>query len=248
MPVPKPASKRMTSTWDHVVISIKLALKNYEQIAILFLLPSLFLILGAHYFGDPFIRKNKLVLNFSLSNQQEIGMILMAVWLLISIVNYAPAIYLRLKAVETNTSPSLTECYREGTKLFKRVWLSQIISWVIILAGVILLIVPGIIFFRRYILSPYYAAKYPQLKLAQVFRRSADQSRPFAGYIYATFGIMILIDLVLSDLLGAFTLSQVAYYILSYGILFLPSLRFVEILKASAHSVNKGRTESRQIV
>ena len=229
----KPTLTQMTSSWDNVVPSITLAIKNYEQIAILFLLPSLFLILGSHFLGDPFIQKSKLVLNAHLNTQQEIGLILVVVWLLLSIINYPPAIYFRLKAVETDKSPSLTDCYRNGLKLFGRVWLSQIISWIIILVGIILLIIPGVVFFRRYILSPYYAAKYPNLKLVEIFRRSANQSKPFANYIYSTFVIIILINFVLSDILGPFTLGQVAAYILSYTVLFLPSLRFSEILKAS---------------
>ena len=234
MPAPLQARSLATSSWELVVPSIKLALKNYEQIAILFFLPSLFIILGTFYFGDPFIHNNKLIFDVHLNSRQEIGVVLIAVWFILSIFNDAPSIYFRLKVAESNAVPSLTECYRNGIKLFVRVWLSQIITWVFIAIGLILFIVPGVILFRRYILSPYYAAKYPRLHLAQVFRKSAGQSRAFAAYVYSTFGVIILINLALSVIFGSFAFGEIVYYILTYGILFLPALRFVEIVKASS--------------
>jgi hypothetical protein len=66
---------------------------------------------------------------------------------------------------------------------------------VIVLVGLILLIVPGLIFLRRYYLAPY-AMIDKNLSIGEALNKSAELSKLNTGAVWGLFGVMLLIGLI----------------------------------------------------
>ena len=224
---------KATPSWSLLGPSYRLAIKNYEAIAILFFIPTLLQILGGFYVGSILsINKNHPSIHFSrFSTHSEIGLLLLLLWLIISIINYPPAIYFRLQAVTSEKIPSIADCYRQGFKVFYKVLLSELAFLLIVTIGLVLLILPGVLLFRRYVLVPYYAAQNPSLSLPQIFKLSAEQSAPFMFYIYGTFLVILAVSLVAETAFGNFVIGSVITTLITYSVLFLPVMRYLEISK-----------------
>ena len=73
--------------------SYKMAFKTYEQIALLYLLPTLFYVLGLSYIGR--IQDGTIYL----SHHLIIGASLLLVWVIMSIANMPATLYLRVHAL-----------------------------------------------------------------------------------------------------------------------------------------------------
>ena len=216
--------EKAKSSWLLVPISYRLALKNYEQILILFFLPTLIFILATLYFGNTLSVVQK---NFT--TRQLIGFGLALVWLILSLFNYPASTYFRLRAAQNQTPPSIGDCYREGLKVFWKVLVTEIVFWILVLVGLALLIVPGVIIFRRYCFANFYSVDHPELSLRKIFHQSAETTASFVYHIYGTFGVMILFELVASILFGTSVFGYLLLYLTGYSVLFLPALRYLEI-------------------
>jgi uncharacterized membrane protein len=108
-----------------------------------------------------------------------------------------------------------------------------------VVGGLILLIVPGFIMLRRYLLSGYYLVD-QNLSIREAMRRSAASSKPAAGYIWGIVGVQALFSVgsailgLLPGGIGAFVADAVILLVC-----FLPALRYVELrdnLQAPAHT------------
>ena len=98
----------------------------------------------------------------------------------------------------------------------------------VILGGFILLIIPGLIFLRRYFLSPYVLLD-KKVGIREAMKRSADISKPHSGSVWGVIGLMFLIGLIgILPWIGwliAFVLG------LFYSV--APALRYQELKKLS---------------
>jgi hypothetical protein len=70
-----------------------------------------------------------------------------------------------------------------------------VVTGVIVVVGLFLLIVPGLIFLRRYFLAPYVMID-KNLSISDSLSRSAEISRANTGAIWGVFGVMALIALI----------------------------------------------------
>lgn len=206
--------------------SVRLARDNYEQIAILYFIPSLLPLLAYYYLGTT---SYSTLSKLSFHGHQWVGVFLLILWLLISIINLGPTIYFRLHASKDKNAPSVGECYKEGLILLPRVWATTILAYVSIAIGLVLLVVPGILFFRKYILTPYYAADNPNLPIREVFKLSSFQSKSFSYTIYTTYVSLIIIYLVLELIAGGNVFTEILSIVIGYLFIFIPALRYNEI-------------------
>jgi len=221
----------IVGSWQLVPISIRIAFHNYEQILFLFFIPALISVLSFNYLGSSFDTAK-----ISFTPHQMIGVYILSISLVISFINFPASIYFRVQTVKYNKNLTIATCYRKGYKLFVKVWLVEIVTYFLIIVGMIALIVPGVIFFRRYWLSPYYAVDNSNLSIKEILKKSASESKDQAYNIYATGGLVILISLFLSLIFGSSTIGMVFVYLLGYGILFLPVLRYSAMTPKKAKS------------
>jgi len=70
-----------------------------------------------------------------------------------------------------------------------------IVTGLIVIAGLILLIVPGLIFLRRYFLASYVMID-KNLSIGDSLKRSAELSGTNTGAIWGVLGVMLLISLI----------------------------------------------------
>jgi len=218
-------NKKLISTWKLIPNSYRIALKNYEQILILLFIPSLILVLSQIFI-------TRIIDNPKLNNTDNyvIVITLIIIWLIASIINYPASIYLRLHANTESKSPSIKECYVNGFKQYKKVMLSLIILWVAVIIGLALLIIPGILIFRRYCFVSYVAIENPKLSIKDIFKRCSEITKPYIYYIYGTFGVLILAQLVSSLLFGYSLIGIILVYLVNYFFIFVPPLRYNEII------------------
>ncbi len=212
-------------TLNLVPISSKLAIKIYEEIAILYLIPALILLLAFNYIGN---YSYKSINNFSFNGNEIVGLVLALLWLVISAINIGPTIYLRLHASRDENVPKIVDCYKNGLRLSPRILLTFILLYVTVAIGLILLIFPGIILLRKYFLAPYYAADNPDLSLIEVFKISSTQSKSFRNAIYSTLALLILIGLMF-DIFNSNVFTKLITTIIDYLFIFIPALRYNEI-------------------
>jgi len=230
LPVKDNSSKSTTtSSWDFLAKSVRIALKNYEQIFILFLLPSLFYVLAMIYLESKKISFSHL----HLTNHQLIGAGSFGIWLIFSIINFTPSLYFRLEAAKHYVAPSIKECYQNGFKVFFKVLFTMILSSLLIGVGLLAFLVPGVLFFRRYWLAPYFALDNPDLTIMEIMAKSANETKYLSGYIFSTAGVMILVSLVISYffalLTAASAVGSVLSFVFGYSVLFLPALRYLDL-------------------
>lgn len=222
----------LSSSWSLLARSYKLSIKYYEQIAILLFIPALFNILGSVLVGKINLH------NLSLDPRQITGFVLIFIWLIATIVNF-PAINLfKVRVVRENKDLSLKDLYRGSWSIFIKVWLTTLTSYILILIGLVLFIVPGILIFRRFYLSPFYAVENKDLSIKQILAKSAKQSQDYAYYVYGTAGVVLLVNLLLVLIFGNVAIGGIFLAILGYSVLFLPVLRYVEIAAANSSKLS----------
>jgi len=147
----------------------------------------------------------------------------------------APAAYLTQLMSVQNKKIDFTKAIKESMHYFWRLIGLAICVGVVVGIGFILLIVPGLIMLRRYILSPYYLLD-RDMKIFDAMRASAAESKQFSGAIWGLIGVEILISLasaVISILLGP--LSAVGFLVY-YTYYCAPAIRYLEIKRASKPS------------
>lgn len=104
-----------------------------------------------------------------------------------------------------------------------------IVRGIIILVGLVLLIVPGLFMWRRYMLAPYYLID-KNLSIDEALKRSASETKPFSNAIWGMIGVyLVLIFLGIIPLIGGLIGSVASIvYCCAQG------LRYLQIQKARA--------------
>jgi uncharacterized membrane protein len=120
------------------------------------------------------------------------------------------------------------EALRTGLKFVWRYLGYSIVFGLLIIGGFILLIVPGLIVIRRYLLAGYFLVD-KDLSIGEAMKQSAELSKQYSGAVWGMIGVIVLIN-VLSIVP---VLGQIASFVLSILYTFAPAVRYHEIVKAA---------------
>jgi hypothetical protein len=147
--------------------------------------------------------------------------------LIASVVLYTMSVKLQLSVAQGKkpTMGSLWEFARDNT--FKMIGLGIVVS-VVITLGLLALIVPGLIFIRRYVLSPFVMAD-NNLSIIEAMKKSADLTKPYSGAVWGVIGVSILLSLV--SVFGAVGAISSAILAVLYSV--APALRYEELKRLS---------------
>lgn len=122
---------------------------------------------------------------------------------------------------------SFDEAIRQGLPFVWRMLGLTLLTGLIIVAGLILLIVPGVFAFQRLLLAPYFLID-KNIGVIESIKRSARAAnrQPTAGAVWGLVGVIILIGLsqVLPFVGGAI------YMIISILFLCAPAVRYLEVV------------------
>lgn len=226
----KPQPKPLAPSWDLVGPSWRLLRDNFELVIFLFILPSLLLVLGGLLLGE-----TKDLHHLSdITSRQRVGLALMGLSLLWSILNFAPAIYFRLK-VTAGKAVGLGTCYRQGLRYFWRLVGLNLFLLGLLFLGFLLFIVPGIIllilFINRYYLAWYYLVD-RDLGIRGALATSQRETAAYVGNIWGVIGVQLSFSLVASTISAVSRLGSVVAIFIQLICLFLPALRYKEIKAA----------------
>lgn len=216
----------MTPSWGLVRPSFELVRQNWEIIAYLFLLPALLYTLGTVLLGSPGHAHSIA----ELTSKQKLGLVSIGLGGLWSFINSAASFYFRSQ-VGAGHEVTLGACYRHSWKCFWRVWGVNILVGLTVLVGLIMLIIPGLIFLRRYYLSVYYVVS-EDVGIIAAMRRSAHDSAPVSGAIWGILGVLIVFSVITSICAVLPVGGLVVGQLIGYIVLFLPALRHQEIVAA----------------
>lgn len=215
---PTPPIKQ-TGSWRFFPVSTRLWIQNYDVAIALLMLPVLVLVLGS-------VLANDLQ---NISNKTLAGVLLLALGGIWMVLNIPAGYYFQLQAVQGNR-PRVKECYRQSWRFVPRlIGLIGLVS-VLTFGGLLLLIFPGIIVIRRYILSPFYLLD-QDLGIREAMARSAADSKPVALYIWGIYAAYITVNIFCillfspifppyGSIIGAFVTSL---------FVFGPALRYREV-------------------
>ena len=107
----------------------------------------------------------------------------------------APALfYALLKVIQTGSAPTVNEAYRWSLAKFPKMALAALISWILILLGLVLLVIPGIILSLAFFVV-YPVAVFEKDSAIDALRRSSQLTR---GYRWDILAASIVIGLLAS--------------------------------------------------
>lgn len=208
--------RRLTPSWELVSPSFKLVRENYEAVIIIALLPALLAqyaaLVGARNQG----------LGYSL-------LLAAALW---QLINTPIAYYLQFKVVK-NQKIDTVGCYRQGFHFWPKIILFEILFAIMTIAGLMLLIIPGLIIIRRYYLTPYYIINNKKLSILAAMKKSANETRPVSGYVWGVLGVIIVYGLAASLLSRIPLVGPILATLVTVIILFIPALRWQEVSPAA---------------
>lgn len=218
-----PSFQLFKPSWE----AIKL---NLSSFLILVVLPFLYFFFGGLLMGATSTATN----TSSSLEASDVGIgvtffVYIAVGAVISVI-LAPALaYLSIKSVR-GVKVEPMEAVKAGLGYFWRYIGLSIVVGVIIVIGFLLLIVPGVIMMRRYLLSVYYLID-RDLSISEAMKQSADESKKYSGSIYGIIGVFVVTSLLsivpfIGGIVGA--VLQLMY---TCG----PAKRYDEITKLSSH-------------
>ena len=125
---------------------------------------------------------------------------------------------------------SFRDLWDIATRYWGRLFLLIISMGIIIGVGLILFIVPGLIFLRRYYLAPYFMID-QNLGVMESLRRSAAMSKPISSYIWGVIGLMVLLSVpsFFSDIGSLVSLVLLAGYSVAPAILYFEAKKVVKV-------------------
>lgn len=230
----------LTSAVDLLGKSYAVVRKNLNVYALVYTIPAALVIAGViqliadnqkngwdwgHTFGSSFFGSN---INAS-SSVETASTILYAVLLLGSIVSYLLAVVLNLRASE-GKSPSLRSLWDEVTQGW--LWAKLIglgaLTILIMIVGIVLLIIPFVIFLWRLFLAPYVLID-QKTKVFDALSISWNMTKGYAWPIYSIvlFSIVLSITNVVPIVGGLIAFGLATAYAAA------PALRYQEIKKQS---------------
>jgi uncharacterized membrane protein len=148
--------------------------------------------------------------------------------------------YLQVSAAK-NKIVGTADLYRKSWRYLGRLLGFTILFAAMLIIGFILLIVPGFIVLRRYILTSYYIVD-KDLPIGQAMKLSAAQTKPVHGYLWGTLGVYLVLSLAASLFSLIFVFIPGATVIVTTLLVpfyyFLLVLRYTEITNNSKITVD----------
>lgn len=194
-------SVQATSSWDFLPVSMKLGWKQAYSLLWLALIPAILTEVGMSQINAAVRANPGQTAQHALQSIPEIFLIVLAVGGFWRLAVTPAALVLGYKAVRGSDDHPWAY-FKDSWHYFWRLWGLEIAISLVILAGLIALIVPGLIFARRYILAPYFLIE-NDCGIFKAMELSAKAGKPFAGYIWGSFGVLIVVSLVAS-VIGSF--------------------------------------------
>ena len=146
---------------------------------------------------------------------------------------FAPAlVYTQLRILKGD-SVTFSEAARQGFSFFWRLIGLYILTGLIVLGGLILFIIPGLIFIRRYCLAPYYLID-QNLSIRESLRRSAAGTKPVSGFIWGVIAVELVISLAGSIVSTMTFVGVILGTIITFFYSFALPLRYLELEHAAS--------------
>lgn len=225
------SAQQPTPSWDFLLPSMKLAWGQAYSLLWLALIPAILTEVGASQLNAVIRTNPTQTVQHALHSVPEVFLIVLAIGGFWRLIVTPASLVLGYKAVRGGDDHPWTY-FKDSWHYFWRLWGLEIVVGLVILAGLIALIVPGLIFARRYILSPYFLIE-NDCGIFEAMRLSSKKGKPFAGYIWGSFGVMFVVTLSAS-IVGSFDYIGVLIGpIISLIYFFGFSLRQQEISKLS---------------
>lgn len=122
---------------------------------------------------------------------------------------------------------SLSSLWTEAKPVVLRLFGLSILIGLIVFAGILLLIVPGLIAIRRYFLAPYFLVD-KKMSIGAALKESAKASKPHSGAVWGVIGVAILLSLTgIVPVIGG-----LISFVLGVAYSVAPAIRYLEIQKA----------------
>lgn len=211
--------RELTPSWSLVRPSVELVKENYETVLIVVLLPALLTDFGS----------------LTLANSQLTGLTIIGIGVFWRLINLPVSYYLQTKAA-SGKSPTLAECYRRGLPFGLKIIAFEIFFFIITVIGLILLIVPGLIIFRRYYLTPFYIVK-SGLPIDAAMHASAEDTRPVSGFVWGTVGVIVAFSFLALFVSLIRYLGPILAALVSLIYFFGPALRWREISRSAGRTL-----------
>ncbi len=155
------------------------------------------------------------------------GILIALIGLAIGLIVQAMLAVAELESAQGQTL-TLGKVWERARPLVLRLFGLSVVTGLIVFAGLILLIVPGMIFIRRYLLAPYYMID-RDVSISEALKLSAADSKKFAGAIWGLIGVTLLIALTgIVPVVGG-----LISFVLGLMYSVAPALRYQEIKQAS---------------
>ncbi len=222
--------RTLTSSWDLVSPSISLVRENIWQTMYLSFLPALLVTVSLVLLlpGLMQIAENPVVTP-TLDGQFQAGSLLMFVAVLWSILAAPGWILFQVNAIQGEIL-STSRAFKLGIKEFIPFVLLSTMSIILIATGLLLFIIPGLFLIRGFYLAPYYLMD-KNLSPLTALKQSYQDSKPVAGWIWATIGVTMIISLAGSFVSAIPVIGYLLRQALNYVYIFAPGLRYGEIAK-----------------
>ncbi len=121
------------------------------------------------------------------------------------------------------------ESYRHGIRFLPRLFGLAILTGIAVGVGLLLLIIPGIIAFRRYILAPYFLVD-NDIGIREAMQLSAATTKPVKGYVWSTLAVLLVFATFSWLLENHIPVYGGVVAVLITGLyIFIPALRYKEI-------------------
>jgi hypothetical protein len=218
------APNELVPTWDLIDPNYSLVRKHYVILLYLYLLPGMVALLGTTMLGSPKAVNGTL----ELTSTQITGLVIALCAIVWQLINSGPSLYFQLRAVRGKTT-TLREIYRGGLPYSWRAIKYYLCFGVGAFVGLLLFILPGLIFVRRYMLGTYYLVD-RNLTVGEALQASARTSKTYSKGIWGLIGVQaafISLALLFEWSLGI--VGSVISLIIIGSIVFLMPLRYREI-------------------
>jgi hypothetical protein len=206
-PNPKSNNPRIGSAFDLLGKSYEIVKKNWQAFAvvnILAILSAFFAAISPDKGNDNWVLKTagkwEGVSGLELASILGAGFLALLLLIIVAIFLYAMATSLEVKST-AGKKPDISELFEDGKRYFFRIFGLVILMGLIIVAGFLLLIVPGIIAIGRLVMAPYYLVD-KDLSIMQALKQSNDKAIGNMGRIYGAIGVTILVA-IFANIIGA---------------------------------------------
>ncbi len=167
--------------------SLNSVLKNWDSFFIFALVPAIYSQFVSRLFNSKVIDSFE-----TLKSINHIGLYV-AVLVVVSLLTLPIIPYLQLRSAQ-NKRIAPMKAFNEGVPFFWRLLGLGLIVGLMVFAGFLLFIIPGLIVIRRYILAPYYLID-QDLSISEAMKKSAEQSKHHSVAIWYVIGVNGLLSL-----------------------------------------------------